>query len=480
MSRLREKAEFKATVAKLQQLFTSPASEETFAGAPADTPLEHVTRKHFIDPFLEALGWDLGPLNEQVVEEARTHGETTLRLDYLGISTDARAPLAIVEAKPWSARYVSPAGGTHVDERDEPLRIGLLIAAIEHRKANGALEDSPVSQEWAKIIDALVEYVTNVRGESGHIVQRVAITSGNWLITFTDPKAVFLTPNKAHPTLIKVYRGNEILERSDEIFEALARCVLTEVVPKVIRPAQLSAFTRGNEIRYVYRALWVTHSTSGAHFRPRPTIDFHAATVLERKDSVLLTVVDQSQEAQIQPHDAADLGEHIADVRRLSDALLALINTELRTTFVPSDVTAFPGFPRAMAARGGARVDLLKSFGSPNEFLLVTGTAAHFLLPAPNVDPCAGHSWAACQVLRCEMGFSPVLSRSVTPRSFFTSTELHHCAHRTVHDRRDARCQIDPFEAFLCCRACALESFCWPRDDLASLPCGIGAAHAAA
>lgn len=475
MSRLREKAEFRQTVAKLQQVLLSPESQETFAGARPDTPLEHVTRKHFIDPFLEALGWKLAPLNEDMIEEARTRGETTLRMDYVGISTTARAPVAIVEAKPWSTRFVAPARDRpRSDSDDEPYRKGVLAEAIEHRKANGSREDSPVTREWADIIDALVNYVTSVRAESGHIVQRVAITSGQWLVIFTDPEAVFLIPREAHPLLIQVYRGEELVDKADEIFDLLARCILTEVVPLHTRPAQLTAYTHRNEIRNVYRALWVTHMTTGSRFKPRPTIDFHVAMVLERKDTVLLTVVDLSQEPQILPHELADLAEHIQDVGELSNELLARVNRELHSTLAPSAITAFPGFQKnAHAVRGGARVDLLKSCPSPFEFLLATGTASHFLLPAPGVAPCMGHNWAECQLVHVEAGPSAVLTRSVTPKSFFISTEAHHCAHQTVHDRRDARCQIDAFEGFLCCRACALEPFCWQSADLAALPCGV-------
>jgi hypothetical protein len=41
-----------------------------------------------------------------------------------------------------------------------------------------------------------------------------------------------------------------------------------------------------------------------------------------------------------------------------------------------------------------------------------------------------------------------------------------------VHDRRSARCQIDAFEEFLCCRACTLQTFCWPDNKELRLPCG--------
>jgi hypothetical protein len=68
-----------------------------------------------------------------------------------------------------------------------------------------------------------------------------------------------------------------------------------------------------------------------------------------------------------------------------------------------------------------------------------------------------------------------VVARSVTPKSFFTTGEAHHCAHRTVHDRRIERCQINVFEDYLCCRACVFQTYCWRGQELSQLPCGATA-----
>ena len=150
MSRLADKARFKEAVSKLISLFNSPIHEETFVRAEPGLPLEHVTRRHFIDPFLRALGWDLSQLNEEMIEEARTRGETTLRLDYLGVNPQTRVPVLIVEAKPWAAPFVARSakeGNAEGLERSGP--ISLICDAIEHCKEGGRPEESPVTQEWA-------------------------------------------------------------------------------------------------------------------------------------------------------------------------------------------------------------------------------------------------------------------------------------------------------------------------------------------
>jgi len=63
-----------------------PVRPPDFIGAAYRDPLEHTTRRYVIDEMLSALGWDLGRLTREMVEEARARGDTTLFLDYLGQS----------------------------------------------------------------------------------------------------------------------------------------------------------------------------------------------------------------------------------------------------------------------------------------------------------------------------------------------------------------------------------------------------------
>ena len=191
----------------------------------------------------------------------------------------------------------------------------------------------------------------------------------------------------------------------------------------------------------------------------------YPATVLQRIDEVLVTVLDGQSENPV-PHDINELAEHFAAVQAASNALLNAVRDELGELPEVSAVEVFPGFvlPPTIAAivgavfvppRPGPKKALLKSYPArSDEFLLVTGTAAHFLLQEPTVAPCTGHNWVKCYALGHSKGPGPILARSVDPVSFFISGEDHHCAHRLVHDRRAERCLILPFEEFLCCRAC--------------------------
>ncbi len=481
MSRFADKARFKENVSKLIAQFSAPIREQSFLGAAPGPPLEHVTRRHFIDPFLRALGWDLTQLNEQMIEEARTRGETTLRLDYLGVNSQTRIPILIVEAKPWEAPFVAlSAKGSSAESLEPSQPINLICAAIEHCKAGGEPKDSPVTLEWAKNLAKLQQYVTAVRDESCHIVTRLATLSGRWLVTFNDPTAIFLAPGKVNPRLIDTYREDELVTHAEAIFDQLARSSVIDVFPVMVRPSLLPAYTRTADVNRVYHALWISRHTTGPSWKPRPSLDFEVAMVLERRDGALLTIIDQSLQGQPMPHDYPKMSEHITATEAQSDELLRRVNSELGATLQPSGVEAFPGFPtsRVTGNQSGItpgdqpRTNLIKMEAGPGEFVLVTGTTKHFLFETPTVNPCDCHDWVFCQTQAQEQGDGPIIARSVEPKSFFTSREVYHCAHRLVHDRRNVRCQVDAFEEFLCCRTCVLQTFCWQPQELASLPCG--------
>ncbi|MDQ5987910.1 MAG: hypothetical protein CSYNP_03658 [Syntrophus sp. SKADARSKE-3] len=485
VSKFADKARFKERVNGLVAQFTDAIRGQSFVGTEPGPPLEHTTRRHFIDGWLGLLGWDLTKLNDEMIEEARTRGETTFRLDYLGVNQQTRIPLIIVEAKAWETPFVAPSARGKSVEGSAPSRpLSLICAAIEHCKAGGAPKDSPVIAEWAEYLAKLHQYVTLIRNESGHTVTRVALLSGQWLVIFKDPEAIFLTCGKVNPLVIGVYQGGELVSESDAIYDQLARSVVSDALPSTIRPSLLPAYIRTKDVKQAYRALWVSRQAIGASWKPRPSLDFEVAMLLERRDGVLLTVTDESLQGASMPHDYRELTAHIATIESQSDKLLQRSNGELETTLQVSAVEVFPGFCTSKGnmtqnftnAGNQRRTNLIKTVGKVGEFLLVTGKATHFLFGEPSVDHCDCHDWGFCQSQAQESGREPICIRSVNPKAFFKSSERHHCAHRLVHDRRNSQCQIDAFEEFLCCRACALQDFCWKPQELAALPCGAVAA----
>ena len=170
------------------------------------------------------------------------------------------------------------------------------------------------------------------------------------------------------------------------------------------------------------------------------------------------------------PHQYGSLVAHLDDVHHKAGALLGAVNVELGINLPASPPRTFPSFPIP-----GATSRFLKRFPrSPDNYLLVTGRQRHFLLHQPSVSPCAWHAWGQCRSIHENQGEAAIADRSYDPASFFITEEPHHCAHRTVHGRRNAgKCHIASFEQYLCCRACIFKSVCWSRHELQALPCGI-------
>lgn len=487
VNELRDKARFKSTLDEIFEAFrpkADPSAPPAFIGAAYDHPLEHTTRKYVIDDILTALGWNLSRLTREIVEEARVQGDTTLFLDYLGVDPDRRAPLSIVEAKAWAMPLVTASSaGAAAQVRGNPSSPEALIArAIEHCKNGGEPEKSPVALQWAKWIHKLHQYVTTLHAQSGQVVKRLAITSGRWWVVFSKPQDTFVASGPVNTINIRVFEGREVIERSDEIFDHLARQKLILDPPIPIQPTQLSAYADRANVARVFHALWVARRKDGAHFDAFPQINLYPAIVVERQDGQLLYVVDRLQGRIPVPHDYNVLAAHIGAVDEKASALLHAVNNEMGAALPASPTNAFPGFPVTGGLLGGADADrnvkFLKSWPAPNEFLLITGLQSHYLLRQPSIDPCAGHTWSECHALHVNQRDTPIVNRSYEPASFFTTVELHHCTHRTIHDWRAERCHIAAFEEFLCCRACAFQDVCWTPEESDRLPCGVAAANA--
>jgi hypothetical protein len=236
-------------------------------------------------------------------------------------------------------------------------------------------------------------------------------------------------------------------------------------------------------VRRVFHAVVVTWQASGsdAVFDRFPQIIVNPAAVLERADGELLHVTDHQLGHEFVPTDPDRFEEHFAGVQAKADRLLGSIADALGAKLVASELDVFRGFPE-MPTRGSssglvpgsipARVNFLWRFpSSPREFLLVTGTAPHFLVDKPSFRTCIGHDWIACSTAGHAQGFSPVLSSSIAPKAYFQSGLDQHCAHRAIHDRRADWCYVSSFETFLCCKACVFQDACWAEPSIPALPC---------
>jgi hypothetical protein len=348
VSNLRDKARFKEKLQEVASAFRASLELASLAyvGAEFSEPLEHVTRRHLIDIILIALGWNLDQQGLDILEEAQTKGETTLFLDYLGVNPDSRAPLVIVEAKAWAKPFVSPSAAT-IDRSGARNAMdggpSLIARAVDHVNKGEEESSSPVTLEWTRWIAKLRDYMRTVHTISGYCVQRVVITSGQWLVIFCNPAAAFLEDGAATDPGILCFCSDELIERSDQIHDLLARETLIRDPPERLRPTQLTAYLTPSDVAHVFCALWIVHRIDGAHWDVHPQLTLYAALVIQRGDGLLVTVVDDGPRLCV-PYNMNDLGEHAEAVAGNAENLLQAVNQELNLSAVPSDIEKFPGF----------------------------------------------------------------------------------------------------------------------------------------
>ena len=471
MNHAKAKADFKRAVHALLAAYeriNRPGGPLPFQGADVNPPLEHSTREDFLDGFIEALGWTLGAAGD-VVEEARIKADTTTYMDYLGVSADERYPVLIIEAKAWGMPFVASRRGSGVGGVES---VELIIRTIMHVRNGGGSASSPAIKLWHEYIEQVHGYVRDLKEQYSHDVARVLLSSGQWLVIFVRPVVSFLGDAAVESDDIVIVHKNEYVARSSEIFELLGRHRLADSPPKTLRPAQLKSYVSAVDVVALYHAMVIKFESSGSsRFTPRPLVLAYPAVLVQRTDGVLLTVLGQEEGIAL---DSRDTSGHLDEVDDAANALIAVCCDELGVNIDAAGVDRFPGFPQKASAalsEGSAFVGDVDEV--PDEWLLVTGTEAHYLRRTPAVDACRFHSWAACSGIGKGVGRSALAARSVAnPRAFFVDEEDHHCAHQDVLDWREVRCHIEPIDERLCCQACVYLNVCWSNDEAARLPCG--------
>lgn len=487
----RNEAKFKESIESLIGSFQRRAAAgapAAYVGAAEDTILEHTARKHFLDKLLQALGWDIAGFEHDIAEEARVRDDTTVFMDYVGVHPESRAPILIFEAKAWDKPLVTASAAVLANRREgeDLTHVQLVAMALVHCKANEDEAQCPVSLEWRGWLLKLIQYVTAVRRESGHLVNSVAISSGQWVVVFSDPANAFVDKGLVDVKSISVFRIENYVAESDDLYRQLARSHLVSAPPSFIRPEEIAAHLSVRAARKVFLGVWIHRSTTGSPFDFHPQILVYPAILIQRVDEEFVTIVDRSLGHEPIPTDSSFIEQHIEAIQDRSDRLLAIVLGILPGLPAPSELTEFPGFVQPPSRGNPAKVfepddadrDFLKSYPlAAGQFILATGRNPHFIIATPRIDGCRGHDWVQCKAFNVEVGDQPVVARSIEPAAFFISSELHHCAHKLLHGRRVDRCKVRQFENFLCCQACTYQPICWA--DVADLPCGTGDARIA-
>lgn len=449
---------------------------DPYAGAGQQTVLEHTTRIYFFDRFLELLGWSLG-IHGDVVEEARIKAETTTFMDYVGVNQTTRVPALLVEAKAWGKPFIVPRDGAGF----EGSKRQLITAAIQHINEGGEKEKSPVIGIWHDDLLQVRQYVRDFREQHEHNLPRAVLSSGQWMIVFTDPITTFFN-GEVNDEQFEVFRLESYVEDARRLFALLNQRTLAGIIPFSLRPSQLLDYVAADKISAVFHGVHIKYEESGsALFTPRPRILIYPALIFQRNDNIYLTIIDREWPIvmgmrAIDDTDEKSLAPHLIKVEEEAKELLEICSNEVGMPLVPFQLFDFPGFHQSVEGtnKETSRKQVVRPLGKVgDEWLLVTGVQTHYLMETPTVNQCKFHSWTNCQNINREIG-AVAISTACTrpPRSFFTDSQIYHCAHQTIQDRRHSRCYIAALDARTCCRACIYQNLCWSSDELNMLPCG--------
>lgn len=455
-----------------------------------DDALEAHKRVYFINRFLEALNWRIHNRSEEtfLVPEAplRSLQEQTIRfLDYLGIENEGMNPLLLVETK--RPRVRLPIREL-VMNTDIALPYPTLIAAGLHGKHLGA--------EWNEYLSTLRDYVRSVKEQSDFTPRRVVITNGDWLILFRNPADTFLEGGQCDPDNIYVYENDKaLIDRANELFGFLECDIVREdVAIRAIESARELLFHNIcaediDRVMYGLRLMYTEQASMYGPERPEirvaPLLFIHTHTEVwfrfeKREDSFVYNV----------PPATSSLHRHLENVKTAAEKLLEEVNCVVGRTLTPISLMEHYANREAFISLPGVKEVTIGSEKTRREYIVLTGSSTHYLLPEPSIRDCPHHFWEQSQRRGMAVDI-PVLERGTTqPRCFFPSGQSHHCAHRDVyriksspiepHNREqcgcrsgrdyEAFCEIAPFEEHLCCRTCVFEEVC-TKARAFYLPC---------
>jgi len=458
-----------------------------------DESLEHHSRQYFINGFLNALNWRLeitpaAGLPDLIPEAPiRSLNRRSIRfLDYLGADRETRRPLLVVETKRPSSQLPRRSSRTTSTK-----------AAISEILCSRLVDNDPADLgiDWNEWLDTLKDYVRSIHTESGYVPRRVLITNGRWLVLFIDPADSFTAGGSCSPENILVFKDNdddsqppEIEERFEEVFRLLEHQHVLDRVPPLFS-SQLPFRLRSDLVDQLMHGLHVKYIEQRGIYEISPVIQVSPIMFVRSRFGAWLQV--KSQRTENIPHSEAELPEHLSRVAEIAAQLLHDTNTALHSAHVPTPLEQHYTDKESFESLAGVtEIDHQEGEHPSQDLLIATGSNTHYLLNEPTVPDCPYHDWARSRAHGCEFG-SAIDIRSVDPRSFFTSRELHHCSHRLVAAakaeevnasiRRDtgrsgrdgaAFCEIWSLDEFLCCRTCAFQDVC-SKSQVFTLPCRV-------
>ena len=441
-----------------------------------DESLEAHIRFYLVNSLLAALNWRLDTNPEDglpnLVPEVPVHDAergTTRFLDYLGLERQTNAPLLVVETKRPSSKL------PRLDEKERSDTPEEIISQ--------GLKGTFLPGGWTHWIVTLKDYVRAVYQQTNRVPKRVVITNGDWLILFLEPADAFLAGGSANPINILIFHNRDDIEkRYLDLFHHLEHgnvlgktdTLLLSELPFNIAIESVDRLMHGLRLLYFKEpSLW--------EYSP-PVIKITPVIFIRSRYESWLRVEGPQKEYRLPDHEEL-LTNHLLEIEQAATDLLIKVNQALNKLLRPSSLSEHYENMDSFKQICGVR-EVKK-----DEFLIATGDKTHYLLPEPSVPNCPHHDWRHSHSTGVALTL-PVSARSTSPRSFFVSSEIHHCAHRDVitakssaisqqnlikcgvrsGEEGQAFCEIWSFEQHLCCRTCAFETVC-TKAEVFKLPC---------
>lgn len=452
------------------------------AAAVVDLNLEAHARAYLINAFLAALNWrmdaepqfglpNLGP--EIAVQSLAW--DTRRFLDYLGFERATGDALLVVETK-------RPRESLPRFKKAEP--VGTYSEVI----ARGLLGERLIG-DWNEWLTDLTDYVRSIEAKGGSLPRRVCITNGEWVILFLDTADSFSVGSTCDPARILVFEDEEaVVRRAGDIF----RCLEYGRVLGGARPLEAGQVPHYLPLAEIERAMFglrLSYMEEPGNYGVAPAIIVSPFVFLRSRVGVWFRVEWQAAWNDHRfPYDEKHLREHLEAVDRSGRQLLTQIETALGGALVLTSLSVHYADEDAFSQLPGVAEN------GRDRFVIATGNNTHYLLAEPTVVNCPYHDWQQA-IAHSVAADDQVLLRSVDPRSFFVSRELHHCAHRLVAtakatailetsrdacgrrsgDIGSAFCEIWRFEQYLCCRTCVFQEVC-TKARVFRLPCEVAPA----
>jgi hypothetical protein len=437
-----------------------------------DQNLEAHARAYIVNAFLASLNWRLDQNPEEglpnLIPEAPVQSKqsgNTRFLDYLGLEGQTYNPLMIVETKRPSAElpYASSPAATYSE---------VICRGLSGECLYG---------DWNKWLDDLKDYFQSTCARTQKVPKRIVITNGDWMIIFLDPSNAFQQNECPDPIHILVFTSRSDIERNYyKLFTNLEYIQVSGEIPP-LTPGELLSYVDSTKVVRAMHGLRLLYiKQPDLYRRCVPVIKVASVVFIQSRYGGWLRVERPFQEHEL-PKRSDQLLQHLKEVNQAATDLLTEINKFLGTSFQPIPLLQYYE-EEFISVHGVAEC-------RENEYLIITGDKTHYLLLTPSIHDCPFHDWNACY--RPGKAYNqPIKERSTSPRSFFYSTEIHHCAHNDVSSMKatmitdtnrsrcgprsgldgQAFCEIWSFEQYLCCRACVFEKVC-TKATIFQLPC---------